>query len=58
MLTTPPLTDGVMDGVTRTALIEERGVIEESFGPQQLFKADAVYVTNSVVGMRRLLLLS
>ena len=58
VLTTPPLTDGVMDGVTRTALIEERGVIEESFGPQQLLKADAVYVTNSVVGMRRLLPLS
>ena len=51
-LITPPLSDGVLAGVSRAILIEGGGVREESIDEARLRKADAVYLTNSFIGMR------
>lgn len=56
-LITPPLSDGVLAGVTRRQLISERDVIEESISPQRLKSADKIYLTNSFIGLRDVKLL-
>ncbi len=50
---TPPLSDGVMAGITRAKLITERSAREESINEPRLRSADAVYLTNSLIGVRR-----
>lgn len=49
---TPPLRDGVLNGITRGALVSERKVREDSIGVERLLKADAVFLTNSILGIR------
>lgn len=51
-LITPPLSDGVLAGVTRHKLMEEQDVKEESISPQRLKSADKIYLTNSFIGLR------
>jgi branched-subunit amino acid aminotransferase/4-amino-4-deoxychorismate lyase len=51
-LITPPLSDGVLAGITRRKLIEERNVKEETISPQRLKSADKIYLTNSFIGLR------
>lgn len=51
-LVTPPLSDGVLAGVTRKKLMEERNIHEESISPQRLKSADKIYLTNSFTGLR------
>ncbi len=51
-LYTPPLEDGVMDGITRALLIENHAVEIRSVDPAELFKADAVFLTNSIRGIQ------
>lgn len=51
-LITPPLSDGVLAGITRLKLMEERDVREESISPQRLKSADKIYLTNSFIGLR------
>ncbi len=51
-LFTPPLSDGVLAGITRAKVIAERGATEQSISVERLRKADAVYLTNSFFGMR------
>jgi branched-chain amino acid aminotransferase len=58
VLITPPLKDGVLAGVTRRKLMEEREVREESISPERLKSADKVYLTNSFIGLRGVELLS
>lgn len=52
-LITPPLEDGAMDGITRAQIIAEKNATEESITPERLYNADAVYLTNSITGMRQ-----
>jgi branched-subunit amino acid aminotransferase/4-amino-4-deoxychorismate lyase len=56
-LRTPALACGVLAGVTRAAVIAEaarRGILTEevSAGPETLAMADAVFLTNSLTGIR------
>lgn len=55
-LITPPLGDGVLAGVTRAKLIEEREVKEESIPIKRLKSADKIYLTNSFIGLREAIL--
>ncbi|MCB9990928.1 MAG: aminotransferase class IV [Rhodospirillales bacterium] len=52
-LLTPPLDDGVLSGITRQKIIESHDVTEESIAPERLFEADAVFITNSIQGLRQ-----
>lgn len=55
---TPPLTDGCLKGVVRKKLIEilekntDYTLVEESFSPFEIQKADEVFITNSIVGIQ------
>jgi len=56
-LITPPLSDGVLAGITRRKLIEERDIIEESISIERLKNADKIYLTNSFFGLRPVILI-
>ena len=55
---TPPLTDGCLKGVVRKKLMEilekntDYTLVEESFSPFEIQKADEVFITNSIVGIQ------
>ena len=51
-LFTPPLSDGVLSGITREKIMGRHDVTEESLLPERLFEADAVFLTNSIQGVR------
>ena len=53
-LITPPLSDGVLAGVTRKHIIQEQGAKEESISKARLNKADAIFLTNSFIGLRKI----
>ncbi len=55
-LITPPLSDGVLAGVTRKNLIEERSITEENISVERLKSADNIFITNSFVGLRKAVL--
>lgn len=56
VLITPPLADGVLAGVTRRKIIEERDVKEESISTERLRTADKINLTNSFIGLRQIIL--
>lgn len=58
VLVTPPLSDGVLAGVTRHKLIEERDVREESISIERLKSAKKVFLTNSFIGLRNVILVN
>jgi len=49
-LYTPPLADGVMPGITRQKLLHNAQ--EKTMTPEDLMTADALYLTNSILGVR------
>lgn len=49
---TPPLSDGVLNGITRKTVIRDHGAKEESISEERLLAADAVFLTNSILGIR------
>ncbi len=51
-LVTPPLTDGVLDGITRRSMIATYHASEESISETRLMKAEGVLLTNSILGLR------
>ncbi len=51
VLITPPLSDGVLAGITRQQLID-RGAREEHITKKRLIAADKAFLTNSIFGMR------
>lgn len=51
-LITPPLSEGVMAGITRAKIIRERGAKEEPISEKRLRAADRIFLTNSFFGMR------
>lgn len=50
-LVTPPVTDGALPGILRELLIERCGLVETSLRPATLFRAEAVFLSNSL-GLR------
>ncbi|MAZ76373.1 MAG: hypothetical protein CMH31_03625 [Micavibrio sp.] len=56
ILITPPLSDGVLAGVTRRKIIEERDVREESISIERLKNANKIYLTNSFIGLKPVIL--
>jgi branched-chain amino acid aminotransferase len=52
VLITPPLSEGVMAGVTRAKIIAEHGARQEPISEKRLRGASAVYLTNSFWGIR------
>lgn len=57
ILRTPPVTDGVLPGVTRELVIDlaaelGQAVREESVSPSELQQAEAVFATNTATGIR------
>lgn len=53
-LITPPLSDGVLAGVTRRKLIENENVKEESISIDRLHQADESFLTNSFMNLRKI----
>jgi branched-subunit amino acid aminotransferase/4-amino-4-deoxychorismate lyase len=53
-LITPPLSDGVLAGVTRKNIIQKKEVREESISVERLKNADKAYLTNSFIGLREI----
>lgn len=53
---TPPLSDGVLDGITRRGILNDKDGIEESISPERLRGAEEIYVCNSMTGLRRVFL--
>ncbi len=57
-ITTPPLSDGCMNGIIRKKIIEilnkldEYSIAEKSISPFDLQKADELFITNSILGIR------
>lgn len=51
-LLTPPLADGVMDGVTRTHLMVMNEVTEQSLTLDDLYAAEGVFLSSSIRGLR------
>lgn len=52
VLITPPLSDGVLAGVTRRKLMIELDIREESISLKRLNAAEKIYLTNSFIGLR------
>ena len=50
---TPPLSDGVLNGIARRGFIAQTNAREESISEERLMAADAVYLTNSILGIRQ-----
>lgn len=51
-LFTPPLSEGVLAGITRANIIRDKGAIEEPISEKRLRSANHVFLTNSFFGMR------
>lgn len=52
VLITPPLSEGILAGVTRKKLIEDGNIGEEIITQARLLNADKVYLINSFTGFR------
>lgn len=51
---TPPVSDGVLAGITRHKLIAEHRAHEEHIAPERLKTAELIYQCNSVIGLREI----
>jgi para-aminobenzoate synthetase/4-amino-4-deoxychorismate lyase len=60
VLHTPPVSAGLLDGVMRRRLLRKQPVpiVERTLRPEDLARAEAIYVSNAVRGLRRVRLLS
>lgn len=53
---TPPLTDGVLDGIMRRNVLSQKSGFEQSISPARLREAEGIYLCNSFTGLRRVIL--
>ncbi|PZP57233.1 MAG: hypothetical protein DI586_01175 [Micavibrio aeruginosavorus] len=53
---TPPVSDGALPGITRMKLIAEHRAREEHITPERLQAAQEIYKSNSVIGLRKIIL--
>ncbi|MCK5658959.1 MAG: aminotransferase class IV [Alphaproteobacteria bacterium] len=51
-LLTPPLSDGALNGITRSIVMQHAAVEERSLTPEHLAEAEGIYLTNSLSGIR------
>lgn len=51
---TPPVSDGVLPGIERHLMMVECGAHEQTITPSRLKDADEVWITNSILGRRRI----
>ncbi|MFZ5512159.1 MAG: aminodeoxychorismate synthase component I [Pseudomonadota bacterium] len=60
VLHTPPVSAGLLDGVMRRRLLRSQPlpIVERTLHPEDLARAEAVYISNGVRGLRRVRLLS
>ncbi len=56
VLITPPLSEGVLAGITRAKIIAERGAREDFITEERLRAAERIYLTNTMFGMRDVIL--
>ena len=56
-LITPPLSEGVLAGVTRQNLLSDSGAVEDIISIERFKNADKIYLTNSITGKREITLL-
>ena len=49
-ITTPPIEDGVLNGIARRLLIKKYDVKKQSFTQENLLNAQCIYITNSLRG--------
>lgn len=54
---TPPLADGVLDGITRRGVLREKQGFEQSISLNRLHEAERIYVCNSPTGLRQVILI-
>lgn len=52
LLFTPPLSEGVVAGITRRKLLEKANAREEPISVARLLRAEAVMITSSIAGIR------
>ncbi len=52
VLITPPLSEGVLAGITRHKILAERNAREDVVSEERLRAADKIFLTNSMFGMR------
>ncbi|MGB1077472.1 MAG: aminotransferase class IV, partial [Bdellovibrionales bacterium] len=57
-LFTPPLSEGVLAGVTRKNLIKDQKIDEEAISINRLKQADKIYLSNSFFGLSKITLIS
>lgn len=57
VLTTPPLQDGVLAGITRANILRNKNAQENHISEDRLRKANKIFLTNSFWGMREVILL-
>ncbi len=50
-LVTPPTGEGVMDGITRRIVMEKMGAVEQTLSPEDLVRAEGIYLTSSIRGV-------
>lgn len=55
-LITPPLRDGVLDGITRKIILRDQHAFEESIPVERLRAAEEIFLCNSFTGLRKVLL--
>jgi para-aminobenzoate synthetase/4-amino-4-deoxychorismate lyase len=60
VLHTPPVSAGLLDGVMRRHLLREQKapIVERTLMPDELLRADAIFISNAVRGLQRVELLS
>ncbi len=58
VLITPPLSDGVLAGITRGNILRDRNSREDHISEERLRKADRIFLTNSFFGLRPVSLIS
>jgi len=51
-LLTPPLSDGALDGITRSIIMKHAAVEERSLTSEHLAETEGIYLTNSLSGIR------
>lgn len=54
---TPPLSDGVLNGITRRGVLQSKGGFEQNISPARLRGAEEIYLCNSFTRLRRVILI-
>ena len=53
ILITPPLSSGLLSGIVRQTLLEEKKAREEILKPSDLLESNDIFISNSVIGLQK-----